>query len=312
MSEARYRAVERALFADAEIDPIERWVTLPSGPRVRVLEHGTGVPALFLHGGPNAAATWSYVASATSGVRCLMLDRPGCGLSDPPGRVPDHHTLAGYVTTLSAEVLDGLDVTQALVVGSSFGGYSALRTAIDLPARVAGVVLAGCPAFVPGWSAPSFFSVLRTPLVGRALLAAPATRSSVTMALRQMGHADTIRNGRLRPAMFDWIHAWQRDTATMANDAAMIVACGTWRGGFDPGLDLTLDQLRQVAGPVTLCFGADDPVGGRDVGEGLASALPSATIDVLPSAGHLPWLDDPRWLAEAIERAARVAVDPEG
>jgi hypothetical protein len=54
-----------------------------------------------------------------------------------------------------------------------------------------------------------------------------------------MGHSATIVDGRLRPAMFDWMHASQRDTATMANDAAMIMACGSWRAGFDPHLDLT-------------------------------------------------------------------------
>ena len=197
----------------------------------------------------------------------------------------------------------GLDVPEALVVGSSFGGYSALRTAIAHPSRVTGIVLAGCPAFVPGWRAPSFFSLLRTPLLGRALLAAPATRSSVKMSLRQMGHSATLAEGRLRPAMFDWMHAWQRDTATMANDAAMIIACGTWRGGFDPDLDLTTDQLGQITVPVHLCFGADDPVGGRDVGDALVSALADASLDLLPGAGHLPWLDDPVWLAGAIGRS---------
>jgi hypothetical protein len=54
-----------------------------------------------------------------------------------------------------------------------------------------------------------------------------------------MGHSATIVDGRLRPAMFDWMHASQRDTATMANDAAMIMACGSGRAGYDPHLDLT-------------------------------------------------------------------------
>lgn len=305
MSEHRYRAAERDLFADAGIEPVERWLTLPSGPRVRVLEHGTGTPALFLHGGPNAAATWAYVAAATTGTRCLLLDRPGCGLSEPPVATPDSSTLAEYVSTLSVEVLDSLDVAEALLVGSSFGGYSALRTALAHPSRVTGLVLAGCPAFVPGWTAPSFFSLLRTPLLGRLLLAAPATRASVRMSLRQMGHGATLAEGRLCDAMADWMLAWQRDTRTMANDAAMIVACGTRRGGFDADLDLTAAELGRITAPVSLCFGADDPVGGRAVGEALASALARASLDVLPGAGHLPWLDDPRRLADAIGRTVR-------
>ena len=58
MNELRYRRVEEALFADAGLDPIERWIDLPSiGTRARVLETGEGPPVLFLHGGPMAAAT---------------------------------------------------------------------------------------------------------------------------------------------------------------------------------------------------------------------------------------------------------------
>lgn len=102
MKPDRYRATERALFADAGIEPTEQWHDLAAGTCVRVLEHGTGAPVLFLHGGPNAAATWAYVAAATRGVRCVLLDRPGCGLSEPPATVPDNVTVAAYVAELSA------------------------------------------------------------------------------------------------------------------------------------------------------------------------------------------------------------------
>lgn len=300
MDTTRYLAAERALFADAGIDPIERWLDLPSGPRVRVLEHGTGAPVLFLHGGPNAAATFSYVAAATSGVRCLLLDRPGCGLSEPPPTVPNNHTVADYVTALTAEVLDSIGLEQVCLVGGSFGGYSALRSAVAHPDRVTGVVLAGCPAFVPGWTAPAFSSLLRTPLLGRLVVALPASAASVRMSLRQFGHASTLEHGRITTPMLDWIRAWGRDTSTMRNDAAMIIACGTWRGGFDPSLDLTIDELTRIEMPVELRFGADDPVGGQAVGEQLAVALPNVQLHLLPDAGHLPWLHDPTWLAAGI------------
>lgn len=313
MKTDRYRSAEAALFDDAGIDPVELWLDLPSGPRVRVLDHGEGTPVLFLHGGPNAAATWSYVAAQTSGLRCLLLDRPGCGLSDPPPFVPDAPSLDGYVADLTVEVLDGLGLDRAVVVGSSFGGYSALRSVIAHPDRVDGVVLAGCPAFVPGWTAPAFFSVLRTPVLGRVVRSLPASAGAVRMSLRQMGHAATLAEERIGSPMLDWMLAWQRDTATMRNDAAMIVACGTWRGGFDPSLDLTPEELSTIDGPVALCFGGNDPVGGRPVADGLAVMLRDTTVDCLRNAGHLPWLDDPVWLAGHIQAlVGRVSRDRAG
>jgi pimeloyl-ACP methyl ester carboxylesterase len=300
MNPSRYLAAERALLADAGIDPAERWLDLPSGPRVRVLEHGTGAPVLFLHGGPDAAATWAYVAAATHGVRCLLLDRPGCGRSEPPAAVPDNRTVARYVADLTAQVLDGLGLDRVVVVGSSFGGFSALRSALAHPRRVAGIVLAGCPAFVPGWTAPAFFSLLRTPMLGRLLLALPASAGSVRMSLRQMGHSSSLASGRISAPMLEWMRAWGRDTPTMRNDAAMIVACGTWRRGFDPALDLAAEELARIDVPVSLRFGASDPVGGCQIAERLGAALPNAAVDCLPDAGHLPWLDDPAWLAAGI------------
>ena len=103
-------------------------------------------------------------------------------------------------------------------------------------------------------------------------------------------------------AMLDWIRAWQRHTDTMRNDAAMIVACGTRRQEFDPALDLTPAQLAAITTPCLVLGGADDPVGGRDVTERLAAALPCGTSECLSGAGHLPRLDAPTWIADHIVR----------
>ncbi len=86
---------------------------------------------------------------------------------------------------------------------------------------------------------------------------------------------------------------WQADTDTMVNDAAMIVRCGSWRGGFDPALDLDGDVLGRVHAPTLIVAGSDDPVGGEDIARALAERLAHADVEVMKGAGHLPWLDDP-------------------
>lgn len=290
----RYRQAEQRLFDDARISPEERWLRLPTLELdVRVLEAGEGVPALFLHGGPNAAATWAYLVSATSGVRCILLDRPGTGLSPRPPHVPGLRDLPRCVEQLTLDVLNALGLDRLSLVGSSFGGYSALRSAAVFPDRVDRVVLAGCPAFVPRWTAPGFFTLLRAPLLGSLLLAAPPTAASVRMSLRQLGHRRSLSEQRIPTPMLEWIRAWQRDTRTMQNDAAMIRRCGIWRGGFDPALDLDDAALGSVRAPTLIQVGTDDPVGGPEVARNLASLLPAATVEIWEGAGHLPWLDDP-------------------
>jgi 2-hydroxy-6-oxonona-2,4-dienedioate hydrolase len=270
------------------------------GVRTRILEVGAGTPTVFLHGGPNAAATWAYLAGAVTGLHCFLVDRPGCGLSDPLPTVPNADDVPEYAAQLTVEVLDGLGIQRACLVGSSFGGYSALRSAIAHSDRVERVVLAGCPAFVPGWKAPGFFTLLRTPLLGRILLAAPATARAVRMSLKQMGHQRSLAADRIPAPMLDWMLAWQRHTPTMRNDAAMIIACGTWRTGFAASLDLGPDDLASVKAAGQILVGANDPLGAEAVAESLATLLGTATVDVLPDAGHLPWLDDPNWLAQRI------------
>lgn len=294
----RYRQAERRLFEAAGIEPAELRIRLPRlGVEARVLDVGTGEPTLFLHGGPNAAATWSYLAASAPGLRCLLLDRPGTGLSDPLPTVPDATTLGRVQEDLTVEVLDALGIGQAHLVGSSLGGFAALRSAAAHPHRVLRVVLLGCPAFVPGWRQPRFFTLLRTPVLGRAVLTLPPTPASVRLSLRQLGHRRSLRAGRIPAPMLDWIRAWQADTDTIGNEAAVIARCGTWRQGFDPSLDLGDDILGTVHAPTLVVAGSDDPVGAEEVARDLADRLPRGQVEVMDGAGHLPWLDDPELAA---------------
>jgi pimeloyl-ACP methyl ester carboxylesterase len=304
VDEKRYRAAEQRLFAAAGVEPAEEWVELQRvGARARVLATGEGPPVVFFSGGPNAAATWAYVAANLAGVRCLLVDRPGTGLSGPPARIPDRTNLASYVVDLGLDVLDGLALDRTAVVGSSFGGYLSIRLAATHPDRLSHLVLAACPAFVPGWTGPQIATLLRTPVLGRVMMRIPPSRAGVRMSLRQFGHSRSLLEGRISRPMLDWILSWQRDTDTMKHDGEMIIGCGTWRGGFDAALDLTPAELASVSVPTTILIGAADTVGGEAVGQRLAAAIPRASLQVLDDAGHLPWLDDPVWLAAGVRTA---------
>jgi pimeloyl-ACP methyl ester carboxylesterase len=140
----------------------------------------------------------------------------------------------------------------------------------------------------------------------------PATRSGARTSLRQMGHRRSLRARAISSEMIDWVRAWQRDTGTMANDAAMIVACGTRAGGFDPRLDLTADELARVGAPCHLVVGTADIVGGGDTAQQLADLLPHATAEVWEGAGHLPWLDDPACFGATASSFLRPAPDRKG
>lgn len=49
-------------------------------------------------------------------------------------------------------------------------------------------------------------------------------------------------------------------------------------------------------------WGENDPFGGPATGRALLNSLPNATLEVLPAAGHAPWLDDLEHCVAAVRR----------
>lgn len=80
----RYRQAEQALWGHYGLKPTERFIELDS-PRVRlrVVEVGSGEPVLFVPGTAGTGPYWGPLVRELKGFRCLMLDRPGWGLSSP-------------------------------------------------------------------------------------------------------------------------------------------------------------------------------------------------------------------------------------
>src|SRR3954453_7568942 len=107
--------------------------------------HGDGTAVVLLHG---LTATRHYVVMGSktlqhAGYRVIAYDARGHGESDP-AQPYDYPSLAADL----AGVLDGLGGDRAVLAGGSMGTHTALRFALDQPARVAGLVLA-TPAYLP-------------------------------------------------------------------------------------------------------------------------------------------------------------------
>lgn len=86
MNEDAYRSAESAWWRKLGAAPTERFVPLAStGTSIRVQELGDGDPVLFIHGGANSGTGFAPLAKrlADAGRRCMLVDRPGNGLSPP-------------------------------------------------------------------------------------------------------------------------------------------------------------------------------------------------------------------------------------
>lgn len=298
MDAARYLEAEAAYWDALGVQPSSRRVRLERlGVDVRVQEFGEGPPVLFLHGGPNSGSTWGPMLPHLPGLRCLLLDRPGTGLS---GRLPTPLTLSAapaHGDALVADVLDALGLDDAHVVASSFGGYIALRSAARHPTRIRRMVQMACPAMAPGMRTPPFMRAIGFAPTRALLGVLPPSPRAARSILRQIGHGASLDAGRIPPALLDWYLALQRHTDTFENEMATIGSGVSPLRGFDRALALQEQVLRDVTTPTLFLWGTDDTFGGREVAEHVTGLMPDAELEMMPRAGHLPWLDDPEHAA---------------
>jgi pimeloyl-ACP methyl ester carboxylesterase len=50
--------------------------------------------------------------------------------------------------------------------------------------------------------------------------------------------------------------------------------------------------LANVTTPTHFLWGEHDPFGSPETGRDLVARMPNASIEIMPGAGHAPWLDD--------------------
>ncbi|MBK9713423.1 MAG: alpha/beta hydrolase [Kouleothrix sp.] len=279
---AHYRAAEKRLCARYGLAPTEHFVRLPKlKTTVRVVEVGQGQPVLFVHGSPNAALKWAPLAAQLPDFRCLLLDRPGCGLSEPV----DYRSLdlRTFGVDLLGQTLDGLDLPQAAIVASSLGGALAFYFTHAHPERVVRLVQDGCPAFVEGFRVPLYN------ILGSALSLLTGRTPPSRAAFRHLGHAAGIDQGRFDLEVLRWRDALLKYTETTRHENGLTRNMSRRMREYGYGAAF----LRQIAPPTLYLWGEADPFGGVAIGKRSAAAQPNAVLRSFPASGHLPWLDDP-------------------
>ncbi len=292
----RYLASERALWDRYELEPTERFIEVGSpAVRLRIREVGSGEPVVLVHG-TGGPGTWPSLVSRLTGLRCIMLDRPGWGLSAPVDyAAKPYNTL---ITDLLAGVLDVLALDRAHVAGASIGDNWALRLAQTHPARVGRVVLLGGGPLLPEVRIPTFIRLLASP-AGAVMVRMPQKRRMLEAQLRQIGHGPSLDSGRIPNEFIAWRLALARDTAAMRHEREMVRAIATPRG-FRPGLTFDDGELAAVEQPVLHVVGTADPVGSAIAWQRAESLLPRGELELVKDAGHVPWFEAPRLVADRV------------
>jgi len=241
------------------------------GPvELTVDEQGEGRPFLLLHGGggPGTVAGFGALLAGSRPARVISPTHPGFGGTPRPEAL---HTVAG-LAGLYVALLDQLGLDDVTVVGNSIGGWIAAEMALLASPRVNGIILVnGVGIQVPDHPIADFFSL---------------TMDQVT----QLSYHDPDRF-RIDPATLP--PAAQAGMA--GNRATLAVYAGTAMS--DPTL---AGRLSVVETPTRVLWGDSDQIVDPDYGRAFAAAIPSARFQLLTDTGHLPQLETPDQLLQAI------------
>jgi 2-hydroxy-6-oxonona-2,4-dienedioate hydrolase len=289
------------LWDSLDAQPTERLLTLArTGATVRVQELGDGPPVVFVHGASNAGTSWAPLVSRLAGFHCILVDRPGCGLSPRlPVGLADMSRFDVFADALVVDVLDAIGVADAHVVGTSFGGYFALRTAAAHPERTIRVVELGWTVGAPMESTPLVMRIATLPRLGRLVTKIPPTEGMTRSMLKQIGLRNAVDSGRFGSIELGWFRSLLRDTDTMRNEIDAAPRIMTMRGFNDDTL-LPVTLLEAIEAPTFFLWGEQDPMGGAALAQEFVQQLPRAELEMMPAAGHAPWIDDPDRVASTV------------
>ncbi len=275
-----------------------RFVRRTSGERVHLIEAGRGEPVVHLHGTNTSALSHLMLAERTRSSRSYLVDRPGCGLSDPseftPGKFHDH------AVAFVDEILDALALDAAVLVGASGGGIWATWYALARPERVAGLVMLGSVPALPGVHIPLPLRLMVTPGIGDLL--ARGVKPGRRMLLRLMASMGEETAITKHPDLLDSLIAGARDPVAVAANRAELRALMS-PFGWRTAMRITSQDLRRLAVPTLMIWGDRDPVVPLEAAQAASALIPRARLEVLP-AGHVPQLGNPDMVAELIERFA--------
>ena len=277
----------------------------------------SGVPVVFLHGGPGAGAAPAHRRFFDPAhYRIVIFDQRGAGRSRPLGEISSNTTplLVADMEKLRAH----LGISRWLVFGGSWGSTLALAYAETHPDRCAGLILRGiflCRKSEIDW----FLYGLRTlfPEVWRAFSSGipEHERGDLLKAYHsRLTHSDPAVH---MPAARAWsVYEGACSTLlpspeTVAYFAGDVVALGLARieahyfvnDIFLPPNSL-LDRIQRIRGiPGAIVQGRYDAVCPIVTADDLHEAWPEAQYIVVPDAGHSAW--EPGICAELVKATER-------
>ena len=238
------------------------------GVDVPLVRKGSGPPVLALHGGDGPVDHLPFAEAISGSYELLHPTHPGFdGML-----IPEHFDNLQDLVFLYLDLIDSLDLQDAILLGFSMGGWLAAELAVLSTGRFSKLVLVDSVGIKPG--GPFDRDI------------ADVFASSADELLKATWH-----DRSLAPIVADMTDA---ELQTFASDR---VAHGlyTWEPYMhNPKLRY---RLHRIDIPTLLIWGENDGIVTLDYGAALRDLIPGASMSVIPEAGHHPHVEQPNEFA---------------
>lgn len=240
-----------------------------------VVDQGSGVPFVFLHGLVGLNEHWEdVVGRVRDRVRCVRFELPLLQLRG------DDCSIHG-ATDLTAKFLKQYFTEPVVLVGNSFGGHVATRVGIEHPGLVRGLVLTGASG-----------------LIEKSMVADIQIRPSREWLSRKIGelfHDRTL----MREADLDRAY---RELSDRHGARAMVKLSRSARR------DHLGDRMRDIRVPTLLIWGRQDVVTPPEAAEGFHRSIAGSKLVWFDRCGHAPMIEKPEEFAgEVLQFAAKLS-----
>jgi pimeloyl-ACP methyl ester carboxylesterase len=229
---------------------------MTNSPFAEVSELGTGRPVLLLHGGGGPFTTALLAQHLSETTHVIAPTHPGFNGTAPVESISKVRALADAY----AQFLIERDLRDVIVVGSSVGGWLTAELALSAAAdRLAGIVI---------------INGLGIEVDGHPIL---DVRGMAPQELAQYSFHD--------PSKLQVPPPTPEGLAKAQGHAAALAA-------LTQDADTDSARLSGIHTPTLVIWGASDRVVDPDYGRAFAAAIPDARFELIPNAGHLPYLEN--------------------
>ena len=299
----KYRNSEKNYFEECGIQANEHFIEIKElSISIRVLTTGNGSPLLFVHGAPASGAIWMPLVTHLKGYKSIIIDRPGCGLSEKTSyKDLSRDQLQSIMIFTIDAILDQFKIPQIPIVSSSFGSGLTLLYALKRSERVSKLVIEGAPALINGSHVPSFMKPMLLPGLKWLIPRLPMTISVLRKIMIGLGHRYSIEHQLIPKSFISWYISLFNNTQTQINEISMITKAYPL-GKAKPSFMVDEDEIKKIKQPTLLLWSNDDPFGGIHIAQNLKTIFKNASLISFENSGHLPWLDNPEFHAEEIKK----------